>query len=105
MKKGSWEKGIYLAPDASKHLAIWPGTVKIGEKGHPICLLSSAEEINEEDEKHADMIAAAPELLAALKFCLSVIEDQGVFDASEKIAVKKALAAIAKATGQEDGQI
>ncbi len=53
-----------------------------------------------EDAANARLIAAAPELLEALKFCLSVIEDQGVFDASEKMAVTKALAAIAKATGQ-----
>jgi len=44
--------------------------------------------------------AAAPEMLKALKFSLSVYEAQGQFDLSERMAVNKIEAAIAKAEGE-----
>jgi len=45
----------------------------------------------------AKLIAAAPEMHEALSFCLSVIKSNGIFDVSEKMAVKKAEAALKKA--------
>lgn len=46
---------------------------------------------------NAKLIAAAPDLLEALSFCKSVIESQGMFDTSERMAFDKAQAAIEKA--------
>jgi hypothetical protein len=51
-------------------------------------------------EANAQLIAAAPELLEALKFCKSVIEANGMWELSEQMAVNHAVAAIAKATGK-----
>ena len=52
---------------------------------------------------NANLIAAAPELLEALAFCRSVIRSQGMFDASERMAVEKADAALARARGEGVG--
>lgn len=45
----------------------------------------------------AKLVAAAPELLEALKFCQSVIKSQSMFDVSERMAFDKAQEAIKKA--------
>ncbi len=49
-------------------------------------------------EANARLIAAAPDLLAALRFCKSVLEANPV-EMSERMAIAKADEAIAKATG------
>lgn len=43
------------------------------------------------------IVEANPELLLALKFCVSVMKEQGLCDLSEKMAVEQAEQAIAKA--------
>jgi uncharacterized protein YbbK (DUF523 family) len=53
-----------------------------------------------EREADARLIAVAPEILEALEFCRAVIWQHGCFEGSEKIAVAKADAAIAKAKGE-----
>lgn len=45
------------------------------------------------------LVAAAPDLLDALRFCRSVLVGQGLYDLSERLALERADAAIAKATG------
>lgn len=52
----------------------------------------------EENLANAKLIAAAPDLLEAVMFCRSVLESNGIFELSEKLAVEKAQAAIKKAT-------
>ena len=47
----------------------------------------------------AKLMAAAPDLLDALRFSVSVHKAQGLYDLSEQMAVEQAEAAIAKATG------
>lgn len=53
-------------------------------------------------EADATLIATAPELLEALRFCVSVIKSQGMFDRSEQLAYEKGTAAITKATNQKE---
>ena len=55
------------------------------------------------DDGHSDarLIAAAPELLEALKFCAKVLENQGLYDVSEQLAFDQAQSAISKAEGGE----
>lgn len=48
--------------------------------------------------KRIKLIKAAPVLLEALSFCKSVIEKQGMFDLSERMAFDKADAAIKQAS-------
>jgi len=62
MAKETWKKGFYLAQDGSQHLAVWSEVI-----GDPVCLISSVETATEEDEKHADLIVAASEILEALR--------------------------------------
>jgi hypothetical protein len=51
---------------------------------------------------NAPLIAAAPELYEAARFAASVIRAQGLFDRSERMAVEKLEAAIAKAEGESN---
>ena len=51
-----------------------------------------------ESKKYCKLFLAAPKLLNVLKFCKSVIESNGVFEASERIAIEKAEKAIDFAT-------
>jgi hypothetical protein len=46
------------------------------------------------------LVAAAPELLAACEFSLSVHETQCLYDLSERMAAEKLRAGIAKARGE-----
>lgn len=46
-----------------------------------------------------DLLSAAPDLLAAAEFALSVLKEQGLYDMSEKMAARKLQLAIAKARG------
>lgn len=71
----------------------------------PVCMLSLSEKVNEVDEANARLIAAAPDLLAALKDILCFVEiaamgrDQIYWDVIDDCEGAKARAAIAKATG------
>ena len=51
----------------------------------------------EKSEANAQLIAAAPEMLEALQFALSVMKEKGI-DYSETAAIEKAEKAIQKAT-------
>lgn len=53
-----------------------------------------------ENENDARLIAAAPELLAACEFALSVQLHAGLYDVSDKLNAEKLQAAIAKAKGE-----
>jgi hypothetical protein len=46
------------------------------------------------------LISAAPDLLEAAEFALSVIKAQGLYDVSERMAADKLERAIAKARGE-----
>ena len=67
---------------------------------HEFHLLTSSkvEHSNDICNATAKLIAAAPDLLEALAFCQSVIEKNGLFDVSDKMAFDKADSAIKKAT-------
>lgn len=52
------------------------------------------------DTPDAALISAAPDLLAACEFALSVLTEQGLYDMSEKMAATKLRNAIAKAKGR-----
>jgi hypothetical protein len=70
-----------------------------GKKGKVICNITSHFTAkHEEAQANAKLIAAAPKLLEALRFCKSVIESQGIYDRSESLAVDKATEAIKEAT-------
>lgn len=71
------------------------------ENGPVVALISPVKKVNEIDIANAKLITAAPDLLQALIFCRSVIESQGLFDLSERLAFKTANEAIAKALGKE----
>lgn len=62
-----------------------------------VALTGSADEEVEESKRYANLFAAAPELLEALKFCRSVMVANGIWELSEQIAYDKAAAAINKA--------
>lgn len=49
-----------------------------------------------EEERIAD---AAPDLLAACKFALSVLREQGLIEMSEQVAADELVSAISKAKG------
>lgn len=49
--------------------------------------------------ENARLVAAAPDLMEACKFSLSVHKAQGMFDASERLAIERLERAIAKASG------
>jgi len=61
---------------------------------HPLC-----EDWTNEEIANARLIAAAPELLAALKFCASVLSANPA-EMSEKLAIETASKAIAAAEGR-----
>lgn len=62
-----WQKGFYKTKEGRDCLAIWPSHLRDGDLGQPICLITPLEKLLPEDESHADLIVAAPELLSALK--------------------------------------
>ena len=70
---GPWKTGFYELQEAEYDaLSVWPGTVKDGEKGQPICLVSPENKITDVDEANANLIAAAPELLEALEEIVNI---------------------------------
>ena len=67
----------------------------------PICLLSPPEKVTETDEANARLIAAAPELLEALRLLLAECEHQAWIGnmPDDRVEFGIARAAIAKAEG------
>lgn len=65
--------------------------------GDDVTSIVADNELSDDDFKRAGLIAAAPELLAALSFCRSVLQKNGVIETSERLAIKHADAAILKA--------
>ncbi|MGR0183190.1 hypothetical protein [Azospirillum aestuarii] len=78
-------------------------SVTIVESGRkaPVALVVSAKAFLDDAEldAYADLIAAAPDLLAALEKCAKAFEQP--LTRPEEVALRAARAAIAKATGQE----
>lgn len=66
-------------------------------RGRIICDFDRHNRVNNED--NATLIAAAPELLEAVRFALSVLLANYPVEASEFLAIKKLDAAIASAEG------
>lgn len=86
-----WSVGIIKATLLNpRSLAVWPDNIEVGQIAEPICIVTPMESITEQDEMNAQLIACAPELLEALIFCKSVIESNGAFELSEKLAIEKA---------------
>lgn len=65
---GPWKVMYATSPKAGEcTLAVWPADTVDGYVGSPICKVSPEHLMNETDEANARLIAAAPELLEALK--------------------------------------
>jgi len=64
---GPWELGNLLDEQAVLHLAVWPGGMEPGAIGNPVCMVSPTEKLSVQDWANARLIAAAPELLDALR--------------------------------------
>jgi hypothetical protein len=60
-----------------RSLAVFPKTEADAGNGRLICLVSSLENVNEEDEANAMLIAAAPELLASCRAMIEAMEYDG----------------------------
>lgn len=81
-------------------MAVWPDQVEIGQVAEPICLIAPMANYNDTDEANARLIAAAPDLLEALK---CVCEYMG-WDKNEMGSIPEIQAvknAIAKATNTD----
>jgi len=67
---GPWSVGsstVTINGAGHSALAIWPPKAKAGKRGKQICLVAPIYDWNETDEANARLIAAAPELLEALR--------------------------------------
>lgn len=89
---GPWKTGFYRS-DGKEQLAVWAESIKEGEKGHPVCLVSPVEKMDERDEANARLIAAAPELIRSLRTCVEFIGD-GMGSWSFVLAAKAAIAKV-----------
>lgn len=77
--------------------ARWPfDTITICE-ANLISVVDGRKAPRQEQMANLFLMAAAPEMKDALMFCISVIEANGVFEASERIAIEKAKAALRSA--------
>lgn len=74
-----------------------------GRTASPVAVICDFNRYDRDDERRANaqLIAAAPEVLEALKFSVSVHKSHGLYDLSERMAVQKAETAIAKAEGRK----
>jgi hypothetical protein len=72
--------------------------VRYNPKGHTLATKNDVTVIEEAGSKLSE---SATQLLEALRFCRSVIQSQGLFDLSERMAFDKATAAIEEATGEK----
>jgi len=104
MAHETWSIGNIKETPLNPHsLAIWPDGVGVGDVASPICIVSPLAGLDDTDIKNARLIAAAPDLLAALE---DIAEGVGRFSkdplthAENCIEDMKAIAraAIAKAT-------
>lgn len=98
---GPWR----IAPSVEGHLSIFancehrqPNQVEAGAVGACICLVTPLCDETLIDRSNANLIAAAPELLAALEQAVTSMQDSGYSD--RHIVVKAARDAIAKAKGE-----
>lgn len=101
---GPWNAGHMDAPDGTRHLAIFPAGLVVGQTCSPICLISPLAKCNDRDVANARVIAAALDLLAACEAVLpvyqSMMEKQG-FDEDDEEPFAMLKAAIAKANDGE----
>ena len=99
---GPWKIGI--AKNQNNALAVFDSRAEVGNnpKDHRcICIVTEPEMADKEDEANAALIAAAPELLAALKECVAMLEkieeEINYTQVGLSTTIIAALAAIAKA--------
>lgn len=96
--KGEWKSRGFEA-ESNGHISVdFPkGFISIYGGVIPGLLGEERDRFIEEAEANANLIAAAPEMLEALIFCKSVIEQSGMFELSERLAFEQAEKAIKKA--------
>ena len=94
---GPWRIGYYRPADGDEALAVWSESIKEGEKGHPVCLVSTVKKMDERDEANARLIAAAPELLEACKELVHSLEWEVKRSGTTYFGFEAAKAAIKKA--------
>lgn len=87
-------------PFFPRSLAVWPDSIQVGQIAEPICLVSPDVSVTEQDEANARLIAAAPDLLAALKALHSAAWEKGC-SALLSEELQAAMTAIAKAEQPE----
>lgn len=81
---GPWKIGAYKNSSAARDsLAVWPGDAIEGIKGTSICLISPLDNVTQKDEANAFLIAAAPELLQALRQALNCIRIHNLVNAED----------------------
>lgn len=77
--------------------ARWPfDTITICE-ANLISVVDGKKAPREQQIANLFLMAAAPEMKDGLNFCISVIEANGVYEASERLAIEKAKAALRSA--------
>ena len=90
---GPWSIGNRKETPLNPHaLAVWSDLVKVGEVASPVCIVSPIAELDDTDIQNARLIAAAPEMLEALRNLTHPM-------ASDE-DLQHALAVIAKAEGR-----
>jgi len=111
---GPWITSTGRVPGIGRALGVLKASHKPGEKGESICVVCKEDNTQPHDIANADLIAAAPELLAALRELLASVTCQGAEDSRLPIAwsgspsqnhrmhaaLKGARATLAKASGQ-----
>jgi hypothetical protein len=66
--KGPWETSTGIIPSLDKRaIAVCRADMKEGEKGTAVCVVAWESDANEKDLANARLIAAAPDMLAALE--------------------------------------
>lgn len=87
--------------DDGEWLFISPSTAKVGDCGPAICVISHRNEANSTDTANARLVAAAPEMLAALIVNLKKYEDTFILNRELfDIIHEHEIRAIESATGE-----
>lgn len=97
---GPWHRNI---PPASKYPTVWAGRnthVAAISPGAPRRSGNGCSMSEEEQEANINLIAAAPEILAALKVMVEAYGEAEVDAADQPSMVREAMRAIAKAEGR-----
>lgn len=93
---GPWEICQMTEDDGPRHLAVR----RLNQARRAVCLVSGLSTVDEEDEANAALIAAAPDLLAAIRGWLAIFNTERAYVSPlVQAAIRESLAAIAKAEG------